>query len=226
MSAFDLVIFDCDGTLVDSERLNNSATSKILSDMGFPQYDTDYCIAHFTGTTLKDILKIVGTRHGVTLPDNVKADYVEAVNNRMAAELRAAPDAVAVVKAVAASCKICVASNGQRSNVLKSLAVTGIDRIIPEAEVFTANMVANPKPAPDLFLMAAEKMGALPGRTLVIEDSIPGVTAGLAAGMTVFGYTGLAHDKALQKISMEKLGVHVISESLNDILPFMQGKNS
>jgi beta-phosphoglucomutase-like phosphatase (HAD superfamily) len=98
------------------------------------------------------------------------------------------------------------------------LTATGIMAALKPGMVFTAADVPNPKPAPDLFLHAARQNGVVPERCLVIEDSGPGVMAGVAAGMTVFGYVGLAHDREKQTALLREKGAHIISPQLEDLL--------
>jgi beta-phosphoglucomutase-like phosphatase (HAD superfamily) len=122
--------------------------------------------------------------------------------------------------------KICVASNGERVNVLRQVEAGGFGEFFSEAHIFTKNMVKRAKPAPDLFLLAAQKMGAGPSRTLVIEDSITGATAGVAAGMTVVGFTGSVHNRAVHGKALRGVGVHHVTARFSDILRLAGVENS
>lgn len=221
MRKYDLVIFDCDGTLVDSERLNNSVTADIIAEMGLPQYDTDYCLEHFAGITLTSIIKILEDRHQISFPDNLVEITRERVKQRMPAELGTVPDAVETVRQIARDYKVCVASNGNRGTVLQSLELAGLGVLLPENIVFTANMVKHPKPAPDLFLLAAKTMGVAPERCLVIEDSKFGLLGAVTAGMDVLGIIGLHHLPADQAEILRRTGAMAIIHTLPEILDFL-----
>lgn len=220
-SRYDLIIFDCDGTLVNSEALNNSVTADMIAEAGLPQYNLQYCLDHFAGITLGNIIHILEERHDVRFPENAIDLCRQKVQMRMAAELKSVPHAVETVEALVQNYKACVASNGERGSVLQSLVLTGIKPFFPDDIIFTANMVAHPKPAPDLFLFAAKQMGIAPERCLVIEDSIFGVQAARAAGMDVLGITGVHHAPEHQAIALRDNGATDIIMTLPDILAFL-----
>lgn len=214
MSRFDLVIFDCDGTLVDSETLNNVATSEILTEIGLAQYTPDYSMATFIGKAQPAIWKMIEEQTGAPLPADINQRYIDRIARNRDLYLKPAPDALNVVGRIHKTHKICVASNGEFENVRTALAGTGLAPFFPDSRIFVAAMAQNPKPEPDLFLLAAKRNKALPARTLVVEDSIVGATAGIRAGMTVYGYTGLSHDPAKQARKMRDIGVSYVSDSL------------
>ncbi len=211
---FDLILFDCDGTLVDSEYMNNLATLQLLAEEGITQYDMEYAFAYFVGLRLKNILANITQETGYVFPDNMSDRYVAKAERLMPEYLKIIPGAAELISFAKDKTKICVASNGQRDNVLSSLDMTGLRQFFPDEHVFTGVQVANPKPAPDLFLLAAERMGAQPSRCLVIEDSVPGVTAGVAAGMQVFGFTGAHRDTERYGNKLSQAGAHKIYGSL------------
>ena len=134
---------------------------------------------------------------------NIMLEYVEVEN----IEILGALD---FVKHVSNYFKIAVASNGMRINVVKSLEVIGVKNYFTDKYVFTRQDVENPKPAPDLFLFAAEKMGVSPEKCLVIEDSPTGVKGGVAAGMDVYGFTGVSNDKEKQEKALKEAGAMAI----------------
>lgn len=119
--------------------------------------------------------------------------------------------------------KICVASNGERSSVIKSLKMTGLYEAFDGGEdhIFTKIQVENAKPAPDLFLFAAEKMDVLPKDCAVIEDSVAGVRAGIAAGMYVLGFTGSHHNPAMHANALKEAGAHRIFSDLIHIADYL-----
>lgn len=199
---YDLIIFDCDGTLVDSEALNCRALSDVLAGYGLDKYTPDYVLHNFVGTTVSNTLMIVQMETGFDFPPDTVARYIRRVEELQKIELYPAKGALDLVQKAAQAMKICVGSNGERSNVLRSLELTGLAPYFPDDHVFTKIQVKEGKPAPDLFLYAAAQMGVEPGRCIVIEDSEAGVIAGVAAGMHVIGFTGTNHDpqKAAQAL--------------------------
>ena len=190
-----LIIFDCDGTLVDSEELNNRATVELFQELGFDVVTREYAMTHFIGRTLSDNMLQVQMETGCMPPENFRQRYVDKVAELQQTGLRPVAGAPETVRAaVAAGYKVCVASNGERANVLSSLELAGLDSFFGEDKTFTKIQVKHPKPAPDLFLFAAAQMGAVAEDCLVIEDSLPGLQAARAAGMTAWGLTQAAHD--------------------------------
>lgn len=211
-----LVIFDCDGTLVDSEHLYNSITASLLNGLGFDEYTPERCIADFAGHSWTSIRKILQERHGADIPRNIVDQYIARANKAMHEGLSATDHAHDVLSTLTASdTPICVASNGERKNVLDSLKIAGLSEFFPpDTHVFTKIQVPNPKPAPDLFLYAAEKMSFAPEHCLIIEDSVAGVQAAVAANIKVLGFIGTAHDPERARESLRKAGAQVIIDSL------------
>lgn len=218
MNKFDLVIFDCDGTLVDSEMLCNLSTSEVLTAAGFPQYTLEYCLQTFIGSGQSAVWETVAQETGKALPEDVNRQFIERVAANTNAMAKPAPGILDVLTSLSLTHKICVGSNGERPNVVGAIAATGLLHFFSADCIFTVEDVARPKPAPDLYLHAARKMGVPPDRCLVVEDSVPGARAGLAAGMTVFGYYGLAHDETAQAARLRQLGVHHVSARITDLL--------
>lgn len=222
MSPFDLVIFDCDGTLVDSETLNNVATSEILAEIGLEQFTPDYSMATFIGKSQPVIWKMIEEEIGRPLPADINQRYIDRIAKNRDLYLKPAPHAKDVVAEISKSHKICVGSNGEIENVRTSIEGAGLSSWFPPEKIYVAAMVQNPKPEPDLYLFAARENDSIPARTLVIEDSIVGATAGVQAGMTVYGYTGLCHDPADQAKKMRAIGVHHVSDTLTGILDILK----
>lgn len=207
---FELIIFDCDGTLTDSEYVNSQALLEVLHAEGFTQYDIEYAYAHWVGTTVTNILLSIQMETGRIPPKDIVQRYMQRVAELQKTGLKPIEGANDLVARAKTIFKICVASNGERTNVVNSLVITNLMENFTEETVFTKIQVKNPKPYPDLFLFAAREMGVSPERCLVIEDSAAGVTAGVAAGMTVWGYTGSAHDLQKQQETLESAGAHRI----------------
>lgn len=185
---FDLVIFDCDGVLVDSEILSGRCLVETLRGYGI-ETDLDEVFASFLGRSTTSIVQHYRAA-GHALPDDFPQVLRAQVRRAFAAELRPIDDIAGVLRRLAGAC--CVASSSDLDRVEFSLRLTGLSELIGD-RIFTAQMVANGKPAPDLFLHAAAHMGASPVATLVIEDSVSGVQAAKAAGMSVWGFVGGSH---------------------------------
>jgi HAD superfamily hydrolase (TIGR01509 family) len=187
-----LVIFDCDGTLIDSERLYNLAWVEVLGRYGLP-WTVDDCARRLMGRTLPDCYAIVAQALGRKLPDDFEPEVFTASDAVFAREGLQVIDGVREVLAALPHAK-CVASSGVYDHVRANLERTGLLAHFGIERLFTASMVARGKPAPDVFLYAARQMGAPPAHCVVIEDSVPGVLGGRAAGMRVLGYGGNHHD--------------------------------
>lgn len=184
-----LVIFDCDGVLVDSEPISLGVLTRGLNAIGLP-LDVETVRARYAGTSMVSIMERVATEDGVQPPDGfaerVKAETLRAFE----AELSAM---AGIAEALAALDRpFCVASSSDPVRLRRSLTLTGLLPLF-ESRIFSSAEVARGKPFPDLFLHAAARMGAEPAACLVIEDSVPGVQAARAAGMRVAGFTGGGH---------------------------------
>ena len=212
-SAPDLVIFDCDGVLVDSEPIFNRAHADILSQCGYritPRSIGD----RFCGISDAEMLAAIEREWGRPLP----ADYTERVaaltDASCAAELATFPGIREALDRIQA--RICVASSSTPERVRKSLAIVGLlDRFEPN--IFSAVMVARGKPAPDLFLFAAREMNADPARAVVIEDSVPGVRAAASANMAVIGFCGGSHCPAGHDRILRRNGAATVIADFRDL---------
>jgi len=210
MEQFDLIIFDCDGTLVDSEELNCEASVLVLEDLGIFDYSVQTYLDRFTGLTLSASIEIIEKETGKTIPEDIRNKYVSKVAELQKTELKPDPETIGVLEKLKDKLKMCVGSNGERSNVMSSLHLSGFDPFFNEDNIFTKIQVERPKPYPDLFLFAAVRMGVSPEKTLVLEDSEAGVQAGKAAGMRVWGYTGTSHDPESASESLKKAGAEKV----------------
>ncbi len=184
----DLIIFDCDGVLVDSEVLSCRCLSVVLAGHGI-SLGLDQALDLFLGRSMTAILDHYKTL-GRLNPEQFSAELRQEVR----AAFLAALCPIEGVSSVLEGLRIphCVASSSDVDRVSFSLSLTGLAPHF-DTRLYTSQMVERGKPAPDLFLYAAERMRADPRRTLVIEDSVSGVTAGKAAGMTVWGFVGGSH---------------------------------
>ncbi len=203
---YDLIIFDCDGVLVDSEVLSVRAMQKVLNDAGVPV--TESMIMACFGMKQADILLRIAEDTAMDIPAGVSERLWPATKRLFETDLQAMPG-IADFLERAKDVKRCVASSSNPERIRASLALTRLDGYFGEA-IFSSHQVARGKPAPDLFLFAAANMGVEPGRCVVIEDSIFGVRGALAAGMTPFGFGGGSHIQAGHtEILLQGGAVHV-----------------
>lgn len=184
-----MVIFDCNGVLVDSEPLATAILSQEFTHAGFA-LTPDMIARYFTGRRPADMFADVEFATGRKLPTDFAAGAAEAILRRFRSELRPTPHAAYALSWLRGP--KCVASSSSLERIRVSLESTGLIRFF-EPNLFSANNVGNGKPAPDLLLHVAAKMGIEPGACIVVEDSPVGVTAGVAAGMTVIGFAGASH---------------------------------
>lgn len=198
----DLVIFDCDGVLVDSETIANAVMAEEISALGWP-VTTEYCLRHFKGTHFDSVIDTIARSIGRPPPDNWLPDLRARTNIAFREQLQAIPGIFSVLDVLAAEgVPHCVASNGPQEKMAVTLEITGL-RTRFEDRVFSAYEVERGKPHPDLFLHAARRMGFAPADCVVIEDSPLGVQAARAADMRVFGYDPTGEDPRLKKAGAE-----------------------
>ncbi|MFE5191828.1 HAD family hydrolase [Streptomyces sp. NPDC056628] len=188
---YDLVIFDNDGVLVDSEPLSNRLLAAYLTELGHPTSYED-SIRDYMGSAMHRVHDLVLDRTGERLP----ADFDDVFHARVFAaferELKPVAGAGDVLEALAArGVPYCVASSGSHERIRVGHRATGLDRWFDDARIFSSQDVGRGKPAPDLFLHAARRMGVAPERCVVVEDSPLGVRAAVAAGMDVLGFTAM-----------------------------------
>jgi HAD superfamily hydrolase (TIGR01509 family) len=191
--ATGLVIFDCDGVLVDSDRISLRIQAQRISALGIEMTYED-CLKDFLGLGMPATLRILSERLGGPVPDR----WVEELNAEVAEaferELTPVPGIVEALESI--ELPICVASSGSHEKMSLTLGLTGLlDRFA--GRVFSADEVSRGKPAPDLFLYAAASMGIPPEDCVVVEDSPFGVTAAKAAGMRVLGFAATTPREAL-----------------------------
>lgn len=188
---YDLVIFDNDGVLVDSEPISNTILAGYLTELGHPTSYED-SLRDYMGAAVHRVHDLVRERTGQALP----ADFDDTLHARVFAaferELVAVDGVTDMLEKLAADgVPYCVASSGSHERIRVGHRKTGLDRLFEDRIVFSAQDVGRGKPAPDLFLYAAEQMAVAPDRCVVVEDSPLGVAAALAAGMDVYGFTAM-----------------------------------
>lgn len=188
-----LIIFDCDGVLVDSEIIASRIESQMLIELGF-KLSEEQVLRRFTGISSHTMVERLKQESNILFPDN----FIDAMQSRIidALENAVQPLMIDLLEYLNNnSIERAVASGSPRNRVLRCLAVTQQIRFFKDNAIFTAQQVNKGKPAPDLFLFAAEKMGCSPKDCIVIEDSTAGFEAALAANMQVIGFVGATHAK-------------------------------
>ncbi len=189
MLAPELVVFDCDGVLIDSELLAIRAEAAAFAACGFP-IDAADVRKTYTGRSDTFMFADIERRFGRPVPPEIKEELEAQKRHAFETELQAVPEIVSVLEGL--PCKFCIASSSNPERLKLTLSLVGLyDRFDPH--IFSAVQVKNGKPAPDLFLFAAERMGVAPSNCLVIEDSPYGVEGARAAGMKAWGFIGGSH---------------------------------
>lgn len=185
MTAFKSVIFDCDGVLVDSERITSQVLAQCLSEQGL-QMSWQETLRLFIGKSIPESMDIIAEMLGNRPSEQMWQEFAQRANTALKNEVTAVPHITTALEKL--GLPYCVASNGDFAKMSTTLGTTGLLPLF-EGKMFSATQVKQGKPAPDLFLFAAEEMGFETQYCVVIEDSPTGIAAALAAGMTPFGYT-------------------------------------
>lgn len=187
MNHVALLIFDCDGVLVDSERVSNTVFLDMLAELGV-QMSEERLIQDYVGMTIKNCLQLITQRHQVHFPDTFKQE----MDTRMLAVYQQKLTAIPGVQGVIENLGIpfCLASNSTPDKITFMLKLVGLYDFF-QGRIYSGTQVAHPKPAPDVYLLVASANGVAPEQCLVIEDTPTGIRAAKAAGMTVLGYAGL-----------------------------------
>jgi len=196
---YDLVIFDNDGVLVDSEPISNKLLAGYLTELG---HTTSYeeSLRDYMGAAMHRVHDLVEARSGRRLPEDFDDVFHRRVFAAFERELEPVAGAVGVLEKLAADgVPYCVASSGSHERIRVGHRKTGLDRWFDDGRIFSSQDVGRGKPAPDLFLYAAERMGVEPARCVVVEDSPLGVRAAVAAGMDVYGFTAMTPAERLQE---------------------------
>ncbi|MGW3973555.1 HAD family hydrolase [Streptomyces ardesiacus] len=188
---YDLVVFDNDGVLVDSEPISNRLLAGFLTELGHPTSYED-SLRDYMGGAMHRVHDLVLERTGRRLPDDFDEVFHQRVFAAFERELEPVPGVVGVLEKLAGDeMAYCVASSGSHERIRVGHRRTGLDRWFDDGRIFSSQDVGRGKPAPDLFLYAAARMGVAPERCAVVEDSPLGVQAAVAAGMDVYGFTAM-----------------------------------
>ncbi|MEU8848765.1 HAD family hydrolase [Streptomyces sp. NPDC048564] len=198
---YDLVIFDNDGVLVDSEPISNRLLAAYLTELG---HSTSYeeSIRDYMGSAMHRIHELVLERTGQRLPGHFDDVFHARVFAAFERELKAVAGAADVLEKLRGDgVAYCVASSGSHERIRVGHRTTGLERFFDAERIFSSQDVGRGKPAPDLFLYAAERMGVAPERCVVVEDSPLGAEAAVAAGMDVYGFTAMTPAAKLGRAS-------------------------
>ncbi|HYW31308.1 MAG TPA: HAD family phosphatase [Gemmatimonas sp.] len=209
------MIFDCDGVLVDSERIANREFADLLREIGL-DYTLPEMFETFVGNSMPRCVEIITERLGHAPPDDLLDRYSGRVAAVLPGELQAVEGVVGLLNALDhVGVPYCVASNGEHPLMAVKLRAAGLlDRF--EGKRFSSADVARPKPAPDLFLHASGRSAVAPGRCVVVEDSPLGVAGANAAGMQVFGFADVMPEERLRAA-----GAHTVVRRLAELLPLL-----
>lgn len=217
----DLIIFDCDGVLVDSEALSARALRDLLASFGLHLSEEELA-TRFAGMTDEALGRVLQAESAVPIPADFPERAAQMAIDRFPKELVLIDGVREVVAAL--DRPFCVASNSRINRLNCALEVAGLDGFFPPERRFSSTMVAQGKPAPDLHLLACERMGTKPENALVIEDSTSGVKAAVAAGIPVLGFTGADHhdDPKAQAARLIEAGAHAVIEDLRLLLALLK----
>ena len=211
----DGVIFDCDGVLVDSERISNGVWARLLTEAGLPM-TTEQSLGIFLGNSMATCVALATDMLGHALPDDLLDRFHAITTIELERDLVAVNGVFSLLDALdATGVRYAVASNGEHEKMAITLGKTGLASRF-DGRRFSSLDVGKPKPAPDLFLYTAAKMGFTPSRTIVVEDSPLGVMGASAAGMSVIGYAELVAAERLRSA-----GATVTVERLLDVAPLI-----
>ena len=209
----DLIIFDCDGVLVDSEVISCRAHADVLSRHGYP-ITSDEVFERFLGRSTRQANLEIETELGRKLPDDYHAELQDELFGNFERDLEAIRGIHDALDRITQ--RVCVASSGSHQRMRVSLGSTSLyDRLAPN--IFSASQVKNGKPAPDLFLFAANEMKVPPKRCVVIEDSVAGIAGARAAGMKVFGFYGGSHCGAGHAETLRQAGADLTFSDMHQL---------
>lgn len=213
----DLIIFDCDGVLIDSEIIGCRIDAEALAEIGVP-ITVEEVMARYVGIATRTMLADIEERYGVQLPEDFAPRLRARVSEAFERELSIIPGVAAVIDRL--PCRFCVASSSVPEKLQHSLSLVGLyERFAPH--IFSATEVARGKPAPDLFLHAARRMGVVPARCLVVEDSIAGVQAAVAARMPVVGFVGGSHCGPQHAARLREAGAREVFAHMTEVAGFL-----
>jgi HAD superfamily hydrolase (TIGR01509 family) len=211
--AYDLLIFDCDGVLIDSETIVCRIEVEALAQVGY-RIELERFMERFIGKSARDGRRIIEQELGRPLPEGFAAKMTRLVADAFTRDLKAVVGIAGALAAIEG--RRCVASSSPPERLAHTLGLTGLASWFGD-RVFSASMVPRGKPAPDLFLHAAKAMGSAPQNCLVIEDSAPGILAAKAAGMTAFGFIGASHCRPGHDQRLAAAGADLVFKDMQEL---------
>ena len=211
------IIFDFDGVIADSEALANTILAEHVTRLGRPT-TLDEALTRYSGRRWADVLALIGQDVGAALPDDFSDVLQASTFERFASDLKEVAGAKAFIRQFG-DVPHCIASSSSSARLRLCLQVLALEQAF-EGQVFSADMVKRGKPAPDIFLLAAERLGAKPSNCLVIEDSASGVIAAVSAGMTVIGLSAASHIREGHAAKLKEAGAVHLAASWTEATRF------
>ncbi len=208
-----LVIFDCDGVLVNSEIISNGLLAEMMTELGHAM-TTEQALGKFAGRSLADVLALAEDVLGRKIPQDLGRRYGRRLSERLRRDLKPVPGAKAAIAAL--PYPRCVASSSTFERIRLSLEVTDLALLFGD-NIFSATQVAHGKPAPDLYLFAARTMGTASADCIVVEDSALGVAAAVSAGMAAIGFTGAGHTTADLAKNLAAAGARQVLSAMSEL---------
>jgi HAD superfamily hydrolase (TIGR01509 family) len=209
------IIFDCDGVLLDSEKISMDVDLALLAENGIDFTETE--MHHrFVGTTFESMIAEMEFESGKTLPKDLSDRKDVLMLEHYRRGLKTVPGVIPMLRQL--DMPKSIGTNGPRHRAIEALRITGLEPFFGD-RLTTFEDVKYGKPAPDIYQLAAFRAGFAPGKCLVVEDSVTGVTAALAAGTQVIGFTGVAHDPASKAKALKELGVFKVIHTMEELLP-------
>lgn len=218
-AAVELVIFDCDGVLIDSELIACAADAEALSDFGY-QITTETVVERFSGVPAEAVYAMIEAEMSRALPPDFKGQIEERILAKYCSELKPIPGITEVLSELPS--KRCVASSSTPAKLALGLVETGLYEAL-NPHIFSTVLVERGKPHPDIFLYAAREMGVAAANCVVVEDSVAGVTAARAAGMRTIGFVGGSHCGANQLDKLLEAGAETVIDDMHRLLPTLAG---
>lgn len=213
-SNIELIIFDFDGVLVDSETMGCQIWSDVFKKHGMNVSAQDI-MEKYTGKTGTLICSLVEQEYGYHIPDGFLDEVNETTESVMAQELKTVKGVLETLPLL--SVPMCIASGSRPKRLNLCLDVTGLRCFFADEAVFSSHFVKNGKPAPDLFFYAAEKMNVIPEKCLVVEDSSSGIIGAKTAGMKVFGFLGGSHCTSARGIQLKESGADLLFDDFTKL---------
>lgn len=215
----ELVIFDCDGVLIDSELIACAADAEALSDLAY-QITTETVVERFSGVPAEAMYATIEVEMGRALPPDFKMKVEERILAKYRSDLKPIPGIAEVLSEL--TCRRCVASSSTPAKLALGLVETELyEAFYPH--IFSTALVERGKPHPEIFSYAARAMGVAAAKCVVVEDSVAGVTAARAAGMRTIGFVGGSHCGANQSDKLLEAGAETVIDDMHRLLPTLAG---